>query len=294
MSYRPDFSGCWAKIGRAKEHRDTLEDEVGIISGEDAISEEGANVPPNNWIDVSLSYDHQSGDYVARSKEAFSEERLRRWGLITGDVVHNLRGALDHLVWQLALFNCEGDEPENPEQVQFPLYESPSNTSPENFAEGKALKHVAPDHRVIIERYQPYKETGVSGSFTPRPSFWLRKFSNLDKHRIIVSARPICYRTYLNITEIFGEQVRVEDFRDVGYGKLLEPGIELRRFKAVPFTNQQNIYVAGYHKPGICFHYPDYTSSEQPGEPILPLVSAIDLMSGRVEKVICEFETLSY
>ena len=228
-------------------------------------------MPRSNWVSVSLHYDHQSGDHVVRSRETVPEERLNRWGLITGDAVHNLRGVLDHLVWQLALFKCKGNEPENPEQVQFPLYEHPSDTSPENFAEGRALKHVAPDHRVIIERYQPYKETDVSGSFTPRPSFWLKKFSNRDKHRVIVPALPICLRTNLDVVKISGEEASIGGFRDVSYGKLLEADMELVRFKVVPSTVQRDIDLAGHHKPGICFLYPGFNSSQQHKESVQPV-----------------------
>ncbi len=293
MSYQPDFSGCWAKIGRAKEHRDTLEGEVGTISGE------RAKVPLGNRIDVSLRFDHQSGDHVVRTKEALPEERLRRWGLITGDVVHNLRGALDHLVWQLALFYCRGDEPENPRQVQFPLTnERPhSKTLPEDFAKDRALQHVCPDHRAIIEQYQPYNGPITYGNFAVHPFSWLQKFSNEDKHRVVVPALAIFFRTHINTTEIFGEEATITNFCHAGFREILEPSTETARFKVVPSTIQRNMEVAGYHTPGICFPYsgsaPD-GQSEEPVLSLLPLVSAIDLMSGHVEKVIREFETLSY
>lgn len=44
---------------------------------------------------------------------------IEEWATIVGDVVHNLRSALDALVWTLATAN--GSEPSRPTQVQFPI-----------------------------------------------------------------------------------------------------------------------------------------------------------------------------
>jgi hypothetical protein len=41
---------------------------------------------------------------------------VEEWGPIIGDVVHNLRSALDHLVWQLTIAN--GHTPPNPIPVE--------------------------------------------------------------------------------------------------------------------------------------------------------------------------------
>jgi hypothetical protein len=290
MSYRPDFGGCWAKIDRAKEHRDALKGEVGTIDGA------GAVVPPSNRIGLSLEFDHQSGYHVFRAKAVLPDERLRRWGLITGDVVHNLRGALDHLVWQLARFHCRGGEPRNAEKVQFPLRDKrpPPGTPPENFARDEVLLDVAPEHRAIIEGYQPYNGGYTQGGFITYPFYWLREFSNRDKHRVIVLAHTIPYRSMIDPVEVFGGTARTVDFRDVGFGKPLELGAEILRVKVVPSTIHRNMDVAGYLTPAICFPYSGAPSApgQQAGRHLMPVIAAIDHMSTLVVKVIREFEPL--
>jgi len=296
MTYRPDFDGIWAKIDRAKEHRDTLKSEVGTIDGA------GAVVPPSNRIGLSLEFDHQSGYHVFRAKAVLPEERLRRWGLLMGDVVHNLRGALDHLVWQLARFHCRGDEPRNAEKVQFPLRDKlpPPGTPPEDFGSMNApgrpgpLHDVAPEHRAIIEGYQPYNGGHTYGGFTAYPFYWLREFSNRDKYRVIILAAPFPYRSFIDEVEVFGPTSRTIKFHDVGFGKPLEPGAEILRVKVLPSTIQRDMDVAGYLTPAIYFPYSGApsTPSQQAGRSLVPVINGVDLMSALVVKVVREFEPL--
>lgn len=91
-------------------------------------------------------------------------------GLIAGEVVHNLRVALDYLVYELA-FLGEGAPRE---KTQFPIEDRP-----EGFSGWRKtrLEGVEDEHVGIIERYQPYK--GCDWSRV------LRDISNQDKHRTL-------------------------------------------------------------------------------------------------------------
>ncbi len=124
-------------------------------------------------------------EYVFVGKILESMEDLAYWGTVLGDVLHNFRCALDHLVCQLVLLNtgreCTGDN-------QFPIC-----TTGENYwSRGKSgrntrdwrLQGVADEHKAIIDTLQPYRTHGM------RPNqievlAGLQKFSNLDKHRLI-------------------------------------------------------------------------------------------------------------
>lgn len=108
MTYQPDFRGCWAKLDRAKTHRDVLKDEIGTAFG-----------AASNRIGLSVEYDDESGYHVFRA-ETFPDDLSRRWGILIGDAVHNLRGALDHLVWQLSLLGRDGRNTRNPKRSNSP------------------------------------------------------------------------------------------------------------------------------------------------------------------------------
>jgi hypothetical protein len=97
MTHQPDFSGCWAKVSRANVHLDFLNERV------------------KSFAENMSSYKVETKDDW-QTTEVFidgePEPPVEEWGAIIGDVVHNLRSALDHLVWQLTIAN--GNTPPNP------------------------------------------------------------------------------------------------------------------------------------------------------------------------------------
>src|SRR5215213_8436860 len=116
MTHQPDFSGCWAKIGRANVHLDFLRERVKSFT-QDLDSYE-----------VETKDDWQTAKVFVHGKPV---PVVEEWGPIIGDVVHNLRSALDHLVWQLTIAN--GHTPPNPipwrgqpgaewRDIRFPIY----------------------------------------------------------------------------------------------------------------------------------------------------------------------------
>jgi hypothetical protein len=97
MTYKPDFTSCRAKLRRAEEHLDIFQSEaVASFAVE------------SNRAGLSIEFDAKSGYHIYRVATLPPEDLLLRFGLIIGDVVHNLRGALDHLAWQISLFGGNG------------------------------------------------------------------------------------------------------------------------------------------------------------------------------------------
>ena len=103
MTYRPDFSGCWAKLQRAREHRNSLEAKIGPLFLGDA-----------NQVRIIGKLDPQTHYHVFRVA-AIPEFPLLYFGVLIGDVVHNLRSVLDNLVWQLVLHKTGGQSPPDTE-----------------------------------------------------------------------------------------------------------------------------------------------------------------------------------
>jgi hypothetical protein len=106
--------------------------------------------------------------------EAPEDPQLR---LLIGDVTHNLRHALDHLAYRLAIVVSGTDPPPNEATTQFPITSSPSR-----FKDGLAAK-VGPKGRMpqplydALESLQPYQGGNRVLLST------LYELDNLDKHR---------------------------------------------------------------------------------------------------------------
>lgn len=106
---------------------------------------------------------------------------VAEWGLLFGDGVHNLRAALDCLVWELA--HLDGRGPENPRQVSFPVVNDQRNWP--NAA--RRLSSVPSQFLRRIEEIQPYN-AGEDPQLHPLTV--LSRLDNDDKHRRVVSAIP--------------------------------------------------------------------------------------------------------
>lgn len=96
--------------------------------------------------------------------------------ILVGEIIYNLRAALDYLVYELACF----DSKQEIDGTQFPIEDSEENFSKricsvEAKGKGKYLRGVSPEHIAVIKRLQPFNRC----KWTKR----LRTISNPDKHR---------------------------------------------------------------------------------------------------------------
>jgi len=97
-------------------------------------------------------------------------------GLIFGDAVTNMRSALDHVTWQLALSNC-GESTTPYKRTAFPIQNDPESWESTAL---DVLRHVRPEAWDLIESLQPYH------GFDWPDLGWLRyinELANADKHR---------------------------------------------------------------------------------------------------------------
>jgi hypothetical protein len=160
---RRAFAGCWAKLDHAKTHIDLLRTEI-----------EKAGAPDPYAIPLRREYDPQEGAVVYRIDRMI--EIRDDWPLIFGDAIHDLRGALDHLMWQLAI-RYLGRTPTKAEvrYIQFP------EVRPlRDFTGNRYLRFVQPADIDRLKPFQPYKRLG-KGNLHPLPK--LISLSNTDKHR---------------------------------------------------------------------------------------------------------------
>jgi hypothetical protein len=149
------LAGSKAKLDRAGEHLKTLKSESRVFR--------------EKRSHAIGTYTHpDTGNYFLYVSPKKVPPRLNT---IAGDVLSNLRPALDYMVFALAKL----DAGETKDGTQFPICDTP-----ERFNRKKAgwLKGLSAEHVTAIEKLQPYDTR--KGMVWLR---WLRDLSNPDKHQ---------------------------------------------------------------------------------------------------------------
>ncbi len=161
------------KLFRALQHLETLDAEIqGWLETE-----------PYSVVD---QFEPQQGMNVVRAQ--ITSQPPSEWGALVGDVVHNLRSALDHLAYALAESYTGAPLPDDiARSSEFPIFDSAADFS-ERKRNGRPtarsglhkIRGVDPSVQAIIEGLQPYH-----GGDHARLAV-LRDLSNRDKHREFV------------------------------------------------------------------------------------------------------------
>lgn len=110
------------------------------------------------------------------------------WGLILGDAVHNIRSALDYIVWRLA-----GSHLDDRTSV-FPIYASEDDW---NRAQWRFQRRpIHPDALAYIKTLQPYTRPDPK-----RAKLWLlQELDARDKHKLITTTESITRASYIGGT----------------------------------------------------------------------------------------------
>jgi hypothetical protein len=134
------------------------------------------------------------GYFLIRARE-HTEHPVNVIGAAIGDIVHNLRSALDHLAWQLAILAGNNPPPEN---TEYPVFKDEAQYRPKNIKLGKPpppgsglfkVRGLAADDHALIESLQPYKTHVINPASAP---LWvLHDLANIDKHRICPVTIPV-------------------------------------------------------------------------------------------------------
>ena len=283
--YQVSFNGCWAKVNRAKQHRDALERYISKIFSIKA-----------NRPTLGAKFDTESGDHIVYINHVPDlGPFLENVALFVGDVTHNLRCALDHLAFQLALYHQGGSlTPQQERAVQFPITDNAKEFRKQS---KRYLKNISPEHEKIIEGLQPYH--GLAG----RPDSWsgpyihqldlLNKLSNTDKHRMLTPILTVPWSSEffspagddtLSMIINQGLNQHVESLMSgqsphLG-GDRLEVGTIILRTTIPGRILEQEVNMAGYVTPMI--HLAD-------GRPLIP---TLDRLVAFVVYVLRQFEPL--
>lgn len=102
------------------------------------------------------------------------------WSVIFGEILYNLRSALDHLVWQLVLANGETPGRHN----AFPIT---NDVQGWERVKDNLLNGVSSRHKSMIGYLQPYTG-GINLPFDVSMLKFLDDLSNIEKHRYLIVA----------------------------------------------------------------------------------------------------------
>jgi hypothetical protein len=154
------FKGSRLKIKRAYNHIHELETWVAELMR--------AN------IDAARAYNaenpHRSADHIMLVRPVgFSEDAAP----ILGDIVHNLRAALDLAASAIVIAGGE-----DPIQMYFPLTDTRDNLLKSEYYQ--RIKRLAPELAILIaDHIKPYKAANY-------PLWALNRLDRMDKHRVLV------------------------------------------------------------------------------------------------------------
>jgi hypothetical protein len=161
------LDGCRTKIRRARQHITELGDAVRAYAG---------SAP----FRFRIEHDRPTNELVIHA-EAVPDFAPVPIGvvLIAGEVAHQLRSALDHLVWQLVIANTGQPPPEPATRIQFPIFKTDAGY---NERAPTMIAGVSDAARTRIQAAQPYH----AGADAERTLIWVvQALNNTEKHRII-------------------------------------------------------------------------------------------------------------
>lgn len=163
MTFDPTF--CRLKLGRATEHIEAIDKDVRAWTKK----------PTYGFVKEP----HDNGSRHSVRLKIISEPPLKQWSLIAGDCIHNLRSALDHLVYAIAVDEAGSDRPPKHRELMFPICDSRDKF---DGSAPRRIKTLRAPVQAEIEQLQPYNRPH---DYLPPVLAILRNFNDSDKHRLI-------------------------------------------------------------------------------------------------------------
>ena len=159
MRERP-FDAIWQRIERASAHHKRFGEKW------------NAHLDAHPY-DTTVNIDSKGEGSVWIEQEIPPPDGL---DLLLGEILYNLRAALDNCIYEVAVIDSGKDPPPRADQIQYPIY-----ATAEQFANNKyRLDALSDNHRRSIELDQPYH--GWDGP-TDHPFAMLNDLARRDRHR---------------------------------------------------------------------------------------------------------------
>ncbi len=209
-----DLHAVRMKLHRAQEHLETLHTAVQAFLW-------------RNAYDSRVELDAQADELVVLA--IVREQPPREWGALLGDLIHNLRSALDHLA--IALVQ-RADPSAKTSTTAFPIFETdpggPNASKRDKDVWKKMVKGMSAEHLAAVRGVQPFNTPipeGLVNTLTV-----IRNLSNADKHRVLIPIGGVAGgRVMLEPLKLDGWQLNVALVDDVPV-RQLEHDAEIARF----------------------------------------------------------------
>jgi len=247
---------AWVRIERAKANRERLHTEITAF----------AATHPDAYR-VAAEHDGQGNvTLVAR----VSKRPPKEWGLIVGDILVDLRSALDYAVYGLAVRHTGQDPPPKARQVEFPIADTDKwfNTSGR-----RKITDLRSDAVAYIESVQPY-QPGYGGPDSAL--LVLNELVGINKHRFVSVVWAMLKETQLGLTFL---NVQLEDFMAYKVDGELTDGTVLATFRMVAQAQYANLQI----QPSMTVHVAFEPTSAGFG---MEAYTALGAMGGAVEDVV--------
>lgn len=173
-----------------------------------------------------------------------------------GDCIHNMRQALDHLAYRLAISSYRQDPPPNEENTGFPITTTPAHFNNAVYGKIAAKKFLPKGVHAALEMVQPHPGR-------PQHLWLLHELDNLDKHRFPPVVAGVAAAERFDIghfqgSHFVGPRLGVLDADTPVLEYIPAPGTQLH----------MQLHFAGAVSLAK-------TSTIAPGEAVLPLLSGI-------------------
>lgn len=152
------FAPAWARLDRADELRQH-------------IAEVWNDYISKHPFTPSLE-GQGDGVYILRVWE--DEPPPAALAVATGEWLHNVRSALDYLIWATAAHQSGAIPPPDESHLQYPIYETEAAWDRNAYR----LKHLTDHHRSMLKTMQPFNSASHADSLG-----WINRLARIDRHR---------------------------------------------------------------------------------------------------------------
>lgn len=177
----PPIIECISKLKRARKHLANLQSRSQKWLLDNASHRRSTKKDPD-----------RPGYYQYSIHSSCPNIPLDPFALIIGDVLHNLRSSLDHLVYALALNYTGSLSEEVARNLQFPIFGDKDWNGKMGVGNARFERNrkawigaIHPEAQAFIKNLQPYHK---GNAFAEHALWKFHQLSNLDKHRLLLTS----------------------------------------------------------------------------------------------------------